>query len=679
MNIKYGDDNFYTRYLKRFLNSEILQNTKVLGAFDRTDKHLLVEYLNLPNVKNMFDVSKNIVKSFPELKSLFNEKLSDDNIEYTSKVIDKDTAQWLIDNLNKIHTYCQSVGWKVTKVSEWIDLNKDINNDGIIDIKDRDILSHIIYDDKVYNNSIMKKADLNLDGVINTEDLDIFNDYYANGKLKLTISKENRRNYFPNKDMLVFINQFEGDFLYNYALRDNSVGGMDDFPHPNTDQLLKLALYHCKPGQKLTIAHNNSKSQHLVIGCSPATLKSDITNLMAQNVVEVDLGRGQSYQYTCPSIENGDSVDGHWLLIQCASNYSSISGTTTKTITLEVGDINFDGKIDLQDYTMLANYTAEGDNADKLHWKATKKQLAVMDINKDGVINTDDAILLSKFINKESTTPSLGTVQYTYETETDTNINNVSNFLIIDGHYDDNINIPFGDFVNDSWIIHEKFFNYLLNMSITPYTNADDITYLQQLLKQYYPQYSLQRDYFYPGRFDTNMKNLIKKYQLSQADYTLGDLNKDNKLDKVDLQLLRHYLDKMYGDIDSDGNVNNTDKELLRNYLQNNLKELSEPEINKCKEFINKYGKENALDIMQEFIDNTTYDLSATQKIRADVNQDGRIDEDDYTFLKNQIDTNGDLLKDYNISFMLGYCDVQTEALLEMDYNSDGRISEVTK
>ena len=216
-------------------------------------------------------------------------------------------------------------------------------------------------------------------------------------------------------------------------------------------------------------------------------------------------------------------------------------------------------------------------------------------------------------------------------------------------------------------------------MSITPYTNADDITYLQQLLKQYYPQYSLQRDYFYPGRFDTNMKNLIKKYQLSQADYTLGDLNKDNKLDKVDLQLLRHYLDKMYGDIDSDGNVNNTDKELLRNYLQNNLKELSESEIDKCKEFINKYGKENALDIMQEFIDNTTYDLSATQKIRADVNQDGTIDEDDYTFLKNQIDTNGDLLKDYNISFMLGYCDVQTEALLEMDYNSDGRISEVTK
>ena len=93
MNIKYGDDNFYTRYLKRFLNSEILQNTKVLGAFDRTDKDLLVEYLNLPNVKSMFDVSKNIVKSFPELKSLFNEKLSDDNIEYTSKVIDKTTAQ----------------------------------------------------------------------------------------------------------------------------------------------------------------------------------------------------------------------------------------------------------------------------------------------------------------------------------------------------------------------------------------------------------------------------------------------------------------------------------------------------------------------------------------------------------------------------------------------------------
>ena len=49
MNIKFGTDNFYVRYLKRFLNHELQRNNSVLGEFDKNDLQLLITYLNLPN------------------------------------------------------------------------------------------------------------------------------------------------------------------------------------------------------------------------------------------------------------------------------------------------------------------------------------------------------------------------------------------------------------------------------------------------------------------------------------------------------------------------------------------------------------------------------------------------------------------------------------------------------
>ena len=61
MNIKFGDDNFYVKYLKRFLNNEMSQTNTILGKFDKNDLELLIKYLNLPNVEDMFSVYKKIV------------------------------------------------------------------------------------------------------------------------------------------------------------------------------------------------------------------------------------------------------------------------------------------------------------------------------------------------------------------------------------------------------------------------------------------------------------------------------------------------------------------------------------------------------------------------------------------------------------------------------------------
>ena len=591
-------------------------------------------------------------------------KLKDNLIQWTSKNISDEESNFIINNLDAIKDYCESVGWEVDTVSEWVDLTKDINGDNKVDSQDRTILYNIVYSNATYPQEIMDKADLNLDGIIDSTDVTIMDNYLIDGKLRLDIKQGSRKNYFPNEDMLVFVNQFDGTFIYNYAIRDEI--GRDDVPHYNTSGLYKIALYKCTPGEKVTIAHNSSQAVHLVIGCSFVRLKQDIigSESVLQNVVEVDLKAGEGYQYTCSSVDIGNGYDANWLCIQCPSNYDDVFTANEKSLILEVGDINFDGRINMQDYTLLARYTAEGPGSEQLHWEATPKQLAVMDINKDGQVNIEDAQILYKFVEGDPTYPSLGTTVFTYDQPGNANVvANVSNLLIIQGHYDQDVNIPFIDFVTDDWIVHEKFFNYLLNMAIHKYSNSQDITYLQQLMKEYYPEHMYDEDFFYPGVYSDNMKKIMKDYQLSKAYFTLGDLNRDNQLNSVDLKLLRDYLDDA------------TDYNLIVDYLAGKI-ELTPEQIKKLDR--NKNGQVD-LEDEQTFKDELDSKYSATFRTRADVNQDGYINEDDYTLLEKEVNGESTTLRQFQIPFMLGWYDVQTEALFESEYNYNETISEVSK
>ena len=294
MNIKFGTDNFYVRYLKRFLNHELNITNTVLGEFDKNDLQTLISYLNLPNVEDMFVVQEQMEQQFSLLQNLFNIQLKDNFIIWTCKTISEEVSQFLIDNMEQFETYCKSVGWELYEVKEWIDLSKDINNDGYIDYKDRQILSNVIYNPDTihYSEDIINKCDLNLDGKVDEQDLVLFDNYIQSGKLSISIQKSNRVNYFPNKDMLVFINQFDGTFLYNYTLRDEGgiIDGTDDVPHSDSTGLHKIALYKCTPGQKITIAHNNNYTTRLVIGSCSMRLKQDIIGgNMLQNVVDIQL------------------------------------------------------------------------------------------------------------------------------------------------------------------------------------------------------------------------------------------------------------------------------------------------------------------------------------------------------------------------------------------------------
>lgn len=688
MNIKFGMDNFYVRYLKRYVNHELGMPSSLLGPFNTNDLAQLIKFLNLPNVKTLFEVRKEITTKFPELSSLFHIKLLDNAIIWTSKVINSTTSNFLVNNQYAIKEYCESVGWELEDVSSWIDLSKDINGDGSVDDLDREILFDVVVNKNrsAYTEEELAKCDINLDGYINDTDLSLLEGYLNSGKLYIQIRQTTRTNFFPNNEMKIFINQFTGDFMYNYAIRDGI--GVDDVIHHNTSGTYKVAVYQCYPGQKVTIAHDNTQAVKMIIGSSPATLKSNLTTFMLSKVeahdgIEFPLVKSEEcIQYQCPSRANGDGFDAHYLCIQVPSDYGSISKTEKRWLQLDTGDINFDGRIDMEDYNLLARYTAKGPSAEKYKWTPTPKQLCVMNCRKDHQspeIDVMDAEYLYRFIMGDPRIPTLGFSYYEIEKQKDVEAQqNVENLLIVDGWYDNDVNIPYSEFVKDPWIVHEKFFNYLFSMAIQTYSNAEDITYLQKLLQEIYPEHAYDKNFFYPGYYSDYMRDILKEYQKSKIHYTTGDLNRDGKIDNTDLELLRSYIDA------------SADFTLVEKYITDPIKyPLTQEEIDR----LDVNGDHKVDETEYKYYDAILSDnFDGLLRARSDINGDGFVDEKDYYALESVINDGFFVLRDevtgyekkidlkiYDISFILGWCDVQTEAILEQDVNKYGLISEVSK
>ena len=140
MNINFGMDNFYVRYLKRFLASEMPQTNMVLGEFDKDDQQLLIQYLNLPNVESMSKVQRELNKRFPQLKTLFIMDVQDNYITWTSKSINHEASEYVMKNIDEISNYCKSVGWELKDAHEWVNDLMDINSDGKIDEQDLSLI-----------------------------------------------------------------------------------------------------------------------------------------------------------------------------------------------------------------------------------------------------------------------------------------------------------------------------------------------------------------------------------------------------------------------------------------------------------------------------------------------------------------------------------------------------------
>lgn len=363
---------------------------------------------------------------------------------------------------------------------------------------------------------------------------------------------------------------------------------------------------------------------------------------------------------------------------------------------LDVGDINFDGKIDMEDYNILAQYTAEGVGAEdlplnKANWTPSAKQLAVMNCRTDDEwhrqnINVDDAVILYNYIHNIGDIVDLGVVPWTVDTnDYYDESNNVTNLLIIDGHYDPSVNIPFNEFTTDPWVIHDKFFNYLFGMAIHKYSTTEDITYVQKLLNAIYQDELLDKDYFTVGVYNDKVKQLLKRYQNNQIHYTTGDLNKDNKVDNKDVEIMKQYVE------------DSADYNKVCKYLIDPIQyPLTPAEILELDRDGDRIITENDKKIIQNEL-NRVY--SPSLKDRADIDGNELVETKDYEYLKDIVEnghtyiertskkSDGSIvttyqycdLKNYDITFQLGWFDVQTESIIEFDINMYGDISEVTK
>lgn len=127
MNVKFGMDNFYTRYLKRFLNHHLTRSKSVLGEFKVEDLRSLIKYLNFPNTATIFEMQKYLVNKFNTLRNLFTITMESTEIVLTSKEINSVTSDFVQNNLSEINDFCKLYGWKIGEVSNWIDSNYDIN------------------------------------------------------------------------------------------------------------------------------------------------------------------------------------------------------------------------------------------------------------------------------------------------------------------------------------------------------------------------------------------------------------------------------------------------------------------------------------------------------------------------------------------------------------------------
>lgn len=399
-----------------------------------------------------------------------------------------------------------------------------------------------------------------------------------------------------------------------------------------------------------------------------------------------------------------------------------MSGTVEKTITGEIGDINFDGKIDMEDYKLAAYYTAEGGaSAEALHWEASPRQILAMDVDKDGKVTTQDARYIYDFIKGTLPAPSLGLYQYDYKVPSDyKDLDNVSNLLIIDGWYEKEVGIPFLDFQKDPWIIHGKFFNYLLGMAIHKYSNSESISFVQEMLKAYYPFTNFGTDFLQVGIYNDVMKDMLKEYQREKISYIYGDLDIDGKLTTNDLKILREYLyglddlelntpitlkelrdylddpttyplsyeKQKWADVNRDGIIDEKDYQLLLLYKGDKTL------CTKVRDYLDSKGTLTPDELELADLDNdgevteddyndllTKYprQLTGKQRTHADINHNGIIDMSCYYVLEANINGTSDSLVTYLIPFSLGWYDMDTEYYMEQQFNSYETISEVSK
>ena len=103
--------------------------------------------------------------------------------------------------------------------------------------------------------------------------------------------------------------------------------------------------------------------------------------------------------------------------------------------------------------------------------------------------------------------------------------------FVIEGTDIESNNVPISDYNSETWMVHEKFIEYILRITIDKYGKPDDITYLHNLVKGNVSIASLGQS----GEYTEILKEAVRNFQKrNNIPYCLGYL--DTETEKLMLE-----------------------------------------------------------------------------------------------------------------------------------------------
>ena len=315
----------------------------------------------------------------------------------------------------------------------------------------------------------------------------------------ISISKA-RENKIPSRELLSMVNKFDGTFFYDFFLDgDNSQISY------SVGCGYKLAMIPCKPNTKYTITHGYSDIIQMGICSYTYSSIENMNKIYSYKSVYVEKGKYCVYK---------TSENAKYIVIQVPN--VSLSHTNY-TVNLLLGDVNLDNKLDESDINIMQDCLSGRSQVQSDYFQ-------LYDTNKDRIFNSSDLTRLREMVSNH--TEEYVTKEVTLDQNKSENV-----IFVIEGTDIESNNIPISDYNSETWMVHEKFIEYILRITIDKYGKPDDITYLHNLVKGNVSIASLGQS----GEYTEILKEAVRNFQKrNNIPYCLGYL--DTETEKLMLE-----------------------------------------------------------------------------------------------------------------------------------------------
>lgn len=465
MHINFEDENIAVMNIQLFLQENWDKSVNPSGVYDTATHKALIQYLKQPNTLSSREMKKKLIRQFT-LREVnpphslidgggivnFDNTITLDTITFRTKPTVEyynRGVQFLSEYEEKVDNYCRQFGWHVTDYT---------------------------------NNAFFDSAPDRHWG-------------------EITISKTGIVNKVPNREVLPMVNLFEGKYLYSRAFVDESAG-YTDYIQPNTRY--KIALVECQPGETFTIAHGYNTECEMAVGYVTDTRKDIRSRNTLTKVYEVldrtatstrgSVGIGKCMYYTVP-----EDSKATYLIIQMPFT-TALTSSSTVSVKVKRGDINGDGIVDNTDVSLLQSYieAIEQGLPAPFELSASGRTAANVtgdiDLNGDPIIDRKDLAVLKAAVDSAiqsgKNSADLGYVERIQPVSV--SAYELDRLLVMYGedNKDESLNIPVDRFYQEPWAVHSECLAYLFDRVIQPYSDQNDIIWLQNALHEVSTTYS---------------------------------------------------------------------------------------------------------------------------------------------------------------------------------------------